>query len=602
MVWKFRTTKPFSHPFLSSSSSTTLLFSASVLLVFISCITTTTTTTEAAISLPKNVTIPAVIVFGDSIVDQGNNNNIETLVKCNFPPYGKDFMGGKPTGRFSNGKTPADMIAEELGIKELIPAYLDPNLQDKDLPTGVSFASGATGFDPQTPVIVSVISLDEQMKMFKEYIGRLKGMVGEERTNFILTNSVYLVIAGSDDLANTYFTIGIRKLQYDVNSYTDLMELHALGAKRIGLFGAAPIGCLPSQRTLGGGILVRHCAENYNQAAQMFNAKVLVALRSLKSSLNDAKARLVYVDIYNPLLDLIQNHEKYGFAVADKGCCGTGNIEAEVTQRLSNPKEAASKSVGLQSHEDLAKKLQEEMERNRKSSSGFRSDGSSGRRMKEVACPTCTVHLQVQVPSSGSETIECGVCQHPFLSVISLDEQMKMFKEYIGRLKGMVGEERTNFILTNSVYLVIAGSDDLANTYFTIGIRKLQYDVNSYTNLMELHELGAKRIGLFGAAPIGCLPSQRTLGGGILVRHCAENYNQAAQMFNAKVLVALRSLKSSLIDAKARLVYVDIYNPLLDLIQNHEKYGIVICPCVNCFHLHYLTCRADRRVKLSNRS
>lgn len=87
---------------------------------------------------------------------------------------------------------------------------------------------------------------------------------------------------------------------------------------------------------------------------------------------------------------------------------------AEVTQRLSNAKEAASKPVGLQSHEDLARKLQEEMEKNRKASSGSKSDGS-GRRMREVACPTCTVHLQVQVPSSGSETIECGVCQHPFL-------------------------------------------------------------------------------------------------------------------------------------------------------------------------------------------
>lgn len=32
--------------------------------------------------------------------------------------------------------------------------------------------------------------------------------------------------------------------------------------------------------------------------------------------------------------------------------------QAEVTQRLSNAKEAANKSVGLQSHEDLAKKLQ----------------------------------------------------------------------------------------------------------------------------------------------------------------------------------------------------------------------------------------------------
>ncbi|KAG8632306.1 protein FREE1 [Manihot esculenta] len=87
---------------------------------------------------------------------------------------------------------------------------------------------------------------------------------------------------------------------------------------------------------------------------------------------------------------------------------------AEVTQRLSNAKEAPSKPAGLQSHEDLARKLQEEMEKNCKVSSGSKSDGS-GRQMREVACPTCTVHLQVQVPSSGSKTIECGVCQHPFL-------------------------------------------------------------------------------------------------------------------------------------------------------------------------------------------
>ncbi|KAJ1692605.1 hypothetical protein LUZ63_009303 [Rhynchospora breviuscula] len=85
---------------------------------------------------------------------------------------------------------------------------------------------------------------------------------------------------------------------------------------------------------------------------------------------------------------------------------------AEVTQRLNNAKEAANRPI-VHSHEDLARKLQEEMDKNRKSSSGSRSE--SGRRMREVACPVCTVHLQVQVPTSGSETIECGVCQHPFL-------------------------------------------------------------------------------------------------------------------------------------------------------------------------------------------
>jgi len=87
---------------------------------------------------------------------------------------------------------------------------------------------------------------------------------------------------------------------------------------------------------------------------------------------------------------------------------------AEVTQRMTNAKETAGKVSAFQSHEDLAKTLKEEMEKNRKTSSGLTSNGS-GMRMREVACPTCTVHLQVQVPASGSETIECSVCQHPFL-------------------------------------------------------------------------------------------------------------------------------------------------------------------------------------------
>eukprot|EP00270_Netrium_digitus_P002404 TRINITY_DN1271_c0_g2_i1.p1 TRINITY_DN1271_c0_g2~~TRINITY_DN1271_c0_g2_i1.p1 ORF type:complete len:262 (-),score=85.42 TRINITY_DN1271_c0_g2_i1:196-930(-) len=40
---------------------------------------------------------------------------------------------------------------------------------------------------------------------------------------------------------------------------------------------------------------------------------------------------------------------------------------------------------------------------------------ASGGRMQEVACPTCTAHLQVQLPVYGTETVECGVCSHPFL-------------------------------------------------------------------------------------------------------------------------------------------------------------------------------------------
>lgn len=66
--------------------------------------------TKGLVKLPPNVSIPAVIGFGDSIIDPGNNNKIKTLIKCNFPPYGKDFEGGIPTGRFCNGKIPSDML------------------------------------------------------------------------------------------------------------------------------------------------------------------------------------------------------------------------------------------------------------------------------------------------------------------------------------------------------------------------------------------------------------------------------------------------------------------------------------------------------------
>lgn len=43
-----------------------------------------------------------------------------------------------------------NLAASKLGVKELLPAYLDPNLESQDLLTGVSFASGGAGYDPIT--------------------------------------------------------------------------------------------------------------------------------------------------------------------------------------------------------------------------------------------------------------------------------------------------------------------------------------------------------------------------------------------------------------------------------------------------------------------
>jgi len=51
-----------------------------------------------------------VFIFGDSMSDSGNNNELPTTFKSNYRPYGVDFPLG-PTGRFTNGRTDIDIIS-----------------------------------------------------------------------------------------------------------------------------------------------------------------------------------------------------------------------------------------------------------------------------------------------------------------------------------------------------------------------------------------------------------------------------------------------------------------------------------------------------------
>ncbi|CAI0380279.1 unnamed protein product [Linum tenue] len=184
----------------------------------------------AAESYNKKNQVPAVFVFGDSLVDTGNNNYVHTIAKGNFPPYGRDFAGGRATGRFSNAKGVADYIAQVLGVKQLLPPYLDPSLDLQELLTGVCFASAGSGYDPRTPQKMNAIPMMTQLNMFKEYIKRINASVGPERTQEIISQSAYIIFMGSNDLTNTYPTVDYR---YTEESYTDLMISLALDFHKV---------------------------------------------------------------------------------------------------------------------------------------------------------------------------------------------------------------------------------------------------------------------------------------------------------------------------------------------------------------------------------
>jgi hypothetical protein len=54
--------------------------------------------------------VPAIISFGDSTIDVGNNNYMPGAVfKADYAPYGVNFRSHQPTGRFSDGKIVSDI-------------------------------------------------------------------------------------------------------------------------------------------------------------------------------------------------------------------------------------------------------------------------------------------------------------------------------------------------------------------------------------------------------------------------------------------------------------------------------------------------------------
>lgn len=68
-----------------------------------------------------NGDLGASFIFGDSLVDAGNNNYLPTLSKANIPPNGIDFKAsnGNPTGRYTNGRTIGDIVGKLLKYQEI---------------------------------------------------------------------------------------------------------------------------------------------------------------------------------------------------------------------------------------------------------------------------------------------------------------------------------------------------------------------------------------------------------------------------------------------------------------------------------------------------
>ncbi|XVE72473.1 hypothetical protein DITRI_Ditri11bG0041900 [Diplodiscus trichospermus] len=277
--------------------------------------------------------IPAIIVFGDSSVDAGNNNFIPTIARSNFEPYGRDFSGSLPTGRFSNGRIATDFISEAFGLKRTIPAYLDPAYTISDFATGVTFASAATGYDNATSNVLSVIPLWKEVEYYKDYQRKLRAHLGDLKANDVISQALYIISVGTNDFLENYYAIPGRPSQYTIKEYENFLvgiaasftkQLYDLGARKISLGGLPPMGCMPLERTgnlMGGS----ECVDRYNNLAADFNGKLKNLV--IKQNKEFHGMEMVFSDPYGILLEIIRKPAVYGFEVTGVACCATGMFE-----------------------------------------------------------------------------------------------------------------------------------------------------------------------------------------------------------------------------------------------------------------------------------
>ncbi|KAL3598566.1 hypothetical protein D5086_006484 [Populus alba] len=208
---------------------------------------------QATSEHPKKHVVP-FFIFGDSILDAGNNNyiNTTTLDQANFWPYGETFFKF-PTGRFSDGRLAPDFIAEYLNLP-LIPPYLQPG--NHRYLAGVNFASAGAGALAETHKGF-VIDLKTQLSYFRKVKQQLREERGDTETTTFLSKAIYLFSIGSNDYVERFSTNFSAFHSSSKKDYVGMVvgnltavvkEIYKNGGRRFGFLNVEPMGCSPYAR------------------------------------------------------------------------------------------------------------------------------------------------------------------------------------------------------------------------------------------------------------------------------------------------------------------------------------------------------------------
>jgi len=285
--------------------------------------------------------IPALFVFGDSLVDSGNNNFLKALAKANYSPYGSTFFG-KPTGRFTDGRTAADFIAQLNGLP-YPPPYLGLLAERKQIPkTGVNFASGSSGILPDTGA-GQFLSLDDQIQKFESVVKELrKEFKNQAEFSQYLSKAVFYISTGSNDYGLGYLfpQTGLSQ-KFTDKTFAQLLSqqltlrlqtLYAMGARKFLVNNVGAIGCTPA--SLNFLKPSTPCDDSRNSLVSVYNDLLPAVLSKLQAELPGSK--FVVSNIFKFFLDIKASPATFHITDTRNNCCvdaaGNGTTQCKEGQ------------------------------------------------------------------------------------------------------------------------------------------------------------------------------------------------------------------------------------------------------------------------------
>ncbi|KAG5517090.1 hypothetical protein RHGRI_037743 [Rhododendron griersonianum] len=279
--------------------------------------------------------VPCYFIFGDSAVDNGNNLALRTLAKANFKPYGIDLPAGVPTGRFTNGRTSTDLLAELLGFTTYPPPYVTAS--GKEILTGVNYGSSGAGIRKESGRhLGGRITMDKQLKQHLLIVARIADILGSrELAGKYVNKCIYSVTLGSNDYVNNYYIpvtypngalyTQDRWAAILIQRYGEQLRV----TKKIVIFSLERLGCAPVVVAEFGGHRNpddASCVEHVNRAAELFNGRLMTLVDELNTELPDAK--FVYVDVFTLSLKVL-NAPCCKLLTGIVGVCLPGKVPCE---------------------------------------------------------------------------------------------------------------------------------------------------------------------------------------------------------------------------------------------------------------------------------